>query len=353
MAFRYNDIGPEVAGGPFKKGRFAFPIEDRDRYASKLQFQVIKINPPKVQLGFNVKGTLAEIAAAAADRDEAPELDTVAAASPPTLSLGSKCDLYLPQSMQITDTIAYGTPEFGIAGGAALSELQSGGAVSSSVAAAISRGTQGISDFVLGLKTGEFGRLGAIRAAGLIPGETAQNIASLTSRAALNPNVRALFRQVGLRRFTFAFKLIPVSAEESTAIKDIINFFRYHAYPGELVKLNGVSLGFEYPELFRIKAFTKVNGQYVQNGTHMKDCYLESFSTTFNPTSATFHPDGTPTEVDISLNFLEHRTISKSDIENPFNFRDSPANKVPLTDQPAGVKVKIIPNATTNTEGSF
>ena len=55
MAFRYNELGSEVAGGPFTKGRFAFPIEDRDRYASKIQFQVVKIIPPRLDLKLNTQ----------------------------------------------------------------------------------------------------------------------------------------------------------------------------------------------------------------------------------------------------------------------------------------------------------
>jgi hypothetical protein len=168
-----------------------------------------------------------------------------------------------------------------------------------------------------------------------------------------------MFKQVNLRRFTFNFKLIPVSAQESKAITDIVNFFRYHAYP-EDIEVGGISLGYEYPELFRIKAFTKVNGQYIQNGTHMKDCYLETVSTTFNPTSATFHPDGTPTEVDIALNFVEHRTLSKKDIDSPFDAssggerKGGPGIKVELISNPPtkGSKFTVL-NASTNTEGSF
>jgi len=359
MAFRYNDLDRETAGGPFTKGRFAFPIEDRDRYASKIQFQTVSITPPKVQLGFKTSGTLSDTVDAASTGEL--ELEQVEAGSQsPVVTLGSKCDLYLPQSIQITDIISYETPNLGTAGGVGLAALNNNQAITGALAAAISAGTEGISDLVGAIRTGELGRLGAVRAAGLIPGETAQNVTSIVAQAAINPNIRAMFKQVGLRRFAFQFKLIPVSAEESKAVTDIVNFFRYHAYPDTLFEQGGVSLGYTYPELFRIKAFTKVNGQYIQNGTHMKDCYLENISTTFNPTSATFHPDGTPTEVDILLNFLEHKTLSKSDIDSPYDAasggerRGGPGIKVELTSNPPtrGSKTTVL-NASTNTEGSF
>jgi len=370
MAFRYNELGSEVAGGPFTKGRFAFPIEDRDRYASKIQFQVVKIIPPRLDLKLNTQTAEAAkalgesaVTGEAESEQVATVLESASAGDPATLQLGSKCDLYLPQSIQITDIIQYETPGLGAAGAVGLAALEQGTGLAGATAKAISAGTEGISDFIGAIAGREVSRLGAVRIGRLVPGETATNVTSLAAQAALNPNIRAMFKQVNLRRFTFNFKLIPVSSQESKAITDIVNFFRYHAYP-EDIEVGSISLGYEYPELFRIKAFTKVNGQYVQNGTHMKDCYLESFSTTFNPTAATFHPDGTPTEVDIALNFVEHRTLSKKDIDTPFDIpsgsesrrveRGSPGEAVPLASDPPtrGSKFTVL-NASTNTEGSF
>jgi len=176
---------------------------------------------------------------------------------------------------------------------------------------------KGISDFLGAISGGDVTRLGAVRAANLIPGETASNVVQLAAQATMNPNTRALFSKVNLRRFTFQFKFIPLTAEESRMVQTIIKFFRYHAYPTEIPVNSAISLGYEFPDLFRIKAFTKVDGKYVQNGTRIKDCYLESIGTTYNPTQATFHRDGTPTEIDLSLNFLEHKTLSRKDVEDP------------------------------------
>jgi len=138
----------------------------------------------------------------------------------------------------------------------------------------------------------------------------------------MNPNTRALFSKVNLRRFQFQFKFIPLTPEESRMVATIVKFFRYHAYPTEIPVDAAIALGYEFPDLFRIKAFTKVDDRYVQNGTRIKDCYLESISTSYNPTQATFHRDGTPTEVDLSLNFIEHKTLSRKDIEHPADGND-------------------------------
>ena len=42
-------------------------------------------------------------------------------------------------------------------------------------------------------------------------------------------------------------------------------------------------------------------------------------SSTFNSTSATFHTDGSPLEVDISISYQETRALTRYDIENLAN----------------------------------
>ena len=316
MGFRYNELDGEVAGGKFEKGKYSFPLEERDRYASKLQFQVVTIVPPT----FSSKLSAAETIDKASDGNL--KFKDLEGGNPATLKLGSKCDLYMPQALQFTDTFAYSTPDLGAAGALGLGAAQQGQGLVAAAGKAIGEGMQGISDFIGALGGQGLDRLGAARAAQLAPGETATAVVQLAAQASINPNTRALFSKVNLRRFTFQFKFIPLTAEESRMAQTIVNFFRYHAYPTEIPVNSAVALGYEFPDLFRIKAFTKVDGVYIQNGTRIKDCYLESISTSYNPTAATFHRDGTPTEIDLSLNFLEYKTLSRKDVENPANGND-------------------------------
>jgi hypothetical protein len=44
-------------------------------------------------------------------------------------------------------------------------------------------------------------------------------------------------------------------------------------------------------------------------------CYLRNISTTYNPTSASFHSDGNPTEIDLTLSFVENTTLVRQDID--------------------------------------
>ena len=50
----------------------------------------------------------------------------------------------------------------------------------------------------------------------------------------------------------------------------------------------------------------------------MKDCYLRSVSTNYNPSSMAFHPDGRPVEIDLSLSFVEEVTVNRKDIEEGY-----------------------------------
>ena len=45
-------------------------------------------------------------------------------------------------------------------------------------------------------------------------------------------------------------------------------------------------------------------------------CYFRNVSTTINPTGGAFRRDGQPNEVDLTLSFVEYRTLDKQDIRD-------------------------------------
>ena len=47
----------------------------------------------------------------------------------------------------------------------------------------------------------------------------------------------------------------------------------------------------------------------------IEKCYLRNVSVTYNSTAATFHEDGQPNEIDMTLTFVERKTLSRKDIE--------------------------------------
>ena len=46
--------------------------------------------------------------------------------------------------------------------------------------------------------------------------------------------------------------------------------------------------------------------------------YLRNISHTINPTGGSFRNDGKPNEIDLTLNFVEHKTIDAFDVEEGY-----------------------------------
>lgn len=311
-------------------GPYRYPVDNKDRYRSKIQFQAIKVIPPEftsqplskttaealeslISLNRNSEQERAKIEAQAGKK---------ANLSPMQLDIldGELCDLYMPVSYQVSDRMGYETPELGVVGASTLAGLNAGSGALASIAQGITTGFQSITDlFTKGVRSGDLGRLAAVRASQSFIGKAlpkpVTDAISIAAQVTVNPNVRAAFRNVGLRRFTFNFKLIAKSADEAEEIKSIVRFFRYHAYPEE-ISAGGLPLGYKYPNLFKIKLLhqASANGRFVPIGSTIKLSYLESISTNYNATAAVFHADGNPVEVDLNLNFVEYKTLSRNDV---------------------------------------
>ena len=127
-------------------------------------------------------------------------------------------------------------------------------------------------------------------------------------------------------------------------IKKIIYMFRSRMYPrltddskvispevggltstaNDILNFEGMSAGLNYPAKWDIEMsyytqadITAENERWVRVGTEILPCFLESFEAVYNPNSMSFHSDGSPSEVDISINYVEERAMNANDIESP------------------------------------
>lgn len=142
---------------------------------------------------------------------------------------------------------------------------------------------------------------------GMFNAETGRRVGLLEAGVALNPNTVMTYEGPTVRTFSFNFKFIAESAEESETAKEIINVFRNYMYPERV----GV-LALQYPALFHIKFYA---GE--EENLHMPiimPCYLTSLETTYNPTGNTFHRDGAPVELDMSIQLTETKTLVRQDL---------------------------------------
>ena len=361
--------------GPSTKGPFSYPKLDRDRHHAKVVFQAVKVEPPSFGSGDVytyddiydiIKNTAITAAAAATDfRDTSSEeykqqtldMQSAAAADPkyyrnerdnqksgkakersfpkvePTkieLLDGEKAELYLPVAFAVNDRFNYENVNLNISGAAALNAAGAGGGFLGSLASAVSEGFGSIGEFFSALNGGDISRIAAVRALNapgistLVP-ERIKNAISIAGGVSLNPNTRAAFRSVGLREFTFQFKFIPKTQDEAEEVKKIIQFFRYHAYPEHITPgESNLALGYKYPNLFKIKLmYDATDTGWVKNkssrrwkpiGGQIKMCYLRNVSANYNPSTMAMHSDGNFVESDITLNFVEYRTLHRGDL---------------------------------------
>lgn len=336
----------------------SYPLENADKNKAKISFQAIEVTPAdlSINIDFNtewIKTALSglteldrsKINTTGPSQEDVDSEDNSYTQKTPqrknTVSInpmntspidGERVDLYLPIAFQVGDRLNYDTPSLGILGGTALAGLTSGMGAVGSITEGIKSGFASISNFFGAIDTQKAAAVTATRATQSILGralpEGIRDAVSIAAQVTVNPNIRAAFRGVGLREFTFTFKFIPKSADENIEVEKIIHFFRLHAYPEEpeLVYM-------DYPDMFRIKLTYEGDNGNVRIGTPIDLCYLRNVTTTYNPTAQTFHADGMPAEIDMSLSFVEYKTQNRKSIRDE-RLVGSPLNPKPkdLTD---------------------
>lgn len=330
-----------------------YPIDNRDAYQSRIRFVVKKAKPLTDAFNEFVKATKAvqrqstdiagtqdpgrqaEIELAEARRAKAEERANEAIQIGPQyetdLSLGV-VKLFVPVSVVFNDGVSYNNVDLGVLGGSASAAMASGQGITSAMLEGLKKTGTSISDLAkTGLDlTDEYSRVAAAR---FTPGVLGSAV-RLTAQATTNPNTRVLFNRVNLRQFNFTFKMIPTSREESEAIEGIIKHFRRETYP-ELIAAN---TGYKFPNAFGItihhknaaigdtitetdedgNEVTRFSSQGNAKIQKIPDCFLFGVDTAYNSTSGVFHKDGYPSEVDMTLRFIETKALSKKDIEAGF-----------------------------------
>lgn len=233
----------------------------------------------------------------------------------PQKTYGESVSLFLPSAIQIADAVEYGNVSLGIPGAAAATAIRQGGGRTYDAAVGLAaqgiRDVESLTDMLMGDASGG-AELIALR---LIRGASSELAGAVETETGitLNPNRRSNLTGIGIRRFTFAFKLIPNSYEESQEIKKIIKFFRTEMYPSLKAPISasaGLSAALGYPSKFEIEM--KYDGKKVATG--ILPCFLDGFTANYNPSGMAFHKGGDFQEYDIQLSFLEERPLTRDDV---------------------------------------
>lgn len=312
-----------------------FPLERQDRAKARVKFNPIEVTPPDVSVTnirqnistlFSPRASNTSESESTAAGDDLSQDETIDEATSKMFNLrmtptSKVVNIYTPVGLQFSDGVNINTPNLNIGGavtGRAISE--GGNDVLSSFFSGLGTGLSSVFGVLSGETLNEAGRVSASRLIDALPlGGAAAAATRVALQVTANPNTRAVFGGVKLRSFVFQFKFIPVSRAESVEVQNIVDFFRTELYPEHinLTSTSNIPYGYKLPNLFRIAVQYDVQGndQFTSiPNMEIGLCYLSDIVTQYNATSSTYHTDGSPNEIDMSLTFTEYKTRHKDEI---------------------------------------
>ena len=297
--------------------KYKFPLESQDDYKGVIYFTTLIETPPSINAsafqqiqGVNEDGSANGIFDWAVDLGDLVTSNVSAG----YVSMGETVQLYLPPAIQIQDGVQFDNFGFGVRGEAARQSLTDGTGSVLGKATESLLGTGTIGNLLENIRDPGIARVVAGEVGRRALGQKAGNVVSSALQSTVNPNIRAVFKSVRPREHSFSFKFLPRSQKEAQEIGKIVKWFRSELYP-EPIKLNSLPVGYKFPNKFAIKM--KYGNKDV--ATQLLPCYLQTMSTNYNSNTMSFYRDGEFTEIDLTLNMLEFRTLDKDDVEYGFN----------------------------------
>jgi len=131
---------------------------------------------------------------------------------------------------------------------------------------------------------------------------------------ASNPQLEVLFKGTDMREFQFDFLFSPYNASEAQSVVDIIKRFKFHQAPEVVV--DSVGRFFIPPSEFDIEF--KNNGQTNEKIHKIGTCVLTSMNVDYAPNGWSAFPDGTPTNIRMTLNFMETEIVTKQRVKEGY-----------------------------------
>jgi hypothetical protein len=233
-------------------------------------------------------------------------------------------DLYIPNGFQLADQIQYQNSEFGLAG--ELIQRYDDPNVFYEMAAEMTQGARGggsggVSAFVRDVTaalTRSTVALSRAAAAG-VGGDAFTGGIGLRTGKIWNPNLKATFRGVDIRSYTFTFNMVPTSVQEAEVVRQIVQKFRSAAYP-DVEDTGGYNLFLKYPQKVDVVVYPSPSGEEGDPNYQIrfKPSFITNMSVTRNPTSTTYHSTGAPVETQMTVTLTEQEVLTKRDIEGGF-----------------------------------
>ena len=235
------------------------------------------------------------------DRSEATDTDIEGTAMLP-----------IPGGITSTDTVAWGSDKMDPAA-AAMANI-----ALTTINKSVSAGFDELSSSVQAAVGSEETRKALSTAIAGQASGTGSQLLQRTAGAIINPNMELLFKDPGMRQFSFNWKLAPRSQSEARTVISLIRFFKQKM----AVKKSAANLYLKAPNTWRL-AYKRPDNQDHPFLNKFKECAMTSFTANFTPDGnyATFE-DGVMTSYDITMAFSELDPIFSNDFDN------IPANEI-------------------------
>lgn len=173
--------------------------------------------------------------------------------------------------------------------------------------------------------------LEAIRKTGADPNAITQNINGKIA----NPYMEQIFNGIGMREFSFSWKLVPRNSKEQKSIHSIIKTLRKAVLPnksgtfgdvnGGTIETDDIARGTNDRWLTVPKVFNlawKYQGENIESMPKIKTCICKNIQVSYTPDNvwATHLLDNNPYPVayNLSLTFGEMEIITSNDVNNGF-----------------------------------
>lgn len=214
---------------------------------------------------------------------------------------GSTINLYMPQKVDIPNTISWNATELGSFYGLGTGADGSSG---SELAATLTSAMGPLGEWMSGWAT---------KIMGFVNGITQNSMAQAATARVPNPNLTLLFRGVNFRQFRYSFMLYPYNQSEATDIYNIVKTIRMGALP----ELSAGGMLFKYPNEYEIS--------YMFEGSpnpwlhKFKRCAITDITIDYTGAGIwTMTRDGFPTYISLTLQFDEIEIVTRKDVDNGY-----------------------------------
>lgn len=221
------------------------------------------------------------------------------------------------QGIEDKQVVKFNESELGPVGGAVAGAAAAGSGLFQSLKNQIAGGGGG-GDATEGFQEATEDTLKALISGGVVAGrETLKQLSQQASDAVglavgnvINPHMALLFQNVGLKQFSFTWKLAPASKEESLTLKNMINRLRYHTHPSGVKEGDATNFYLDYPNQVDLY-YVGVNDFF----HYFKRCQVTELSVNYQPEGGTILSAGTgaPAVVDLVMGFQEVEIWTQED----------------------------------------